>query len=80
MEDTELIKQLEKTNKALLSALLSMTYQYLSSGREEEFTHDFMSTGEETLGLLEDMGYVVEYRPSRFQATDKLKNFSEWSD
>jgi hypothetical protein len=71
-------EELKKENERLLSALLSMAYQYLSSSREEEFTHDFMSAGEETLALLEEMGYVTEVRRGHYQSTDKLKNFAEW--
>jgi len=44
---------------AMLEALVSMAYQYLSCADEKVLTHDFMSAGEETLSLLESLGIAT---------------------
>jgi hypothetical protein len=66
---------LEQKNEKLLSALMSMTYQYLSysprEGNDTLFTHDFISAGEETLALLVELGIMLEIKPSYFKLVNK---------
>jgi hypothetical protein len=64
-------KRVSVENDNLLSALMSMCWQYLSDDDEKTFTHDFMSAGEETLGLMVTLGYMVEFKRGHFKRTDK---------
>lgn len=64
------IEDLQQQNSKLLSALMSMTMQYLSY-KDDLFSHDFMSAGEETLALLVELGIMTEVKPSYFKLVKK---------
>jgi hypothetical protein len=70
-------ENLIQKNKTLLSALMSMSYQYLAysarKGNNVLFTHDFMSAGEETLALLVELGIMEEIKPSYFKLVKEIE-------
>jgi hypothetical protein len=57
---------LREQNGKLISALRSMADQYLQD-RDGTYSHDFMSAGEETLPLLEELGYMREVAPETWR-------------